>query len=471
MKNWFLFAMAGLSGLLYGIDIGVIAAALPYLKASTSFTDAQLSLVVGAVVMGAVVSALFAGALAERFGRKPVVLLAAVTFTLSVPIICLSSGSFAVMMVGRLIQGASQGLISVVMPMYLAETLPAEIRGKGTGFFHFMLSIGLVAVAFLGFAIATLTGDASAAEDVVSLAAKTRAWQMNFWIAGVPGILLFFGGLRLKESPYWLEKKASKSRTGEGVGERFRVSGLMSKKRETRNKKLIAHLFDFDSRLRLPSHNPLFSRKYVVPFVIVLVVVVCTQATGINALMNYSVSILSGIGLPGALANGADTVIKVVNLVMTLLALSLVDRRGRKFLLKIGTLGVIVAHLAAGLIFLAVRLGWVSVSLWTGVPMMIAFVLLVAFYAIGPGVCVWLVLSELMPGRIRANGMSIALFFNRGVAMTITSSFLPWANAWGYDGICFTLAACTVVYFITVAFFMPETKGKTLEEIERFFDR
>ena len=102
---------------------------------------------------------------------------------------------------------------------------------------------------------------------------------------------------------------------------------------------------------------------------------------------------------------------------------------------------------------------------------MIAFVLLVAFYAVGPGVCVWLVLSELMPGRIRANGMSIALFFNRGVAMAITSSFLPWANAWGYDGICFTLAACTVVYFVAVAFFMPETKGRTLEEIERFFDK
>jgi len=436
--------MAGLSGLLYGIDIGVIAAALPYLKASTSFTDAQLSLVVGAVVMGAVVSALFAGALAERFGRRPVVLLAAAAFTLSVPVICLSSGSFEVMMLGRLIQGASQGLISVVMPMYLAEALPADVRGKGTGFFHFMLSIGLVAVALLGFAIAAFTGDAAATESVVPLAAKTRAWQMNFWIAGIPGILLFLGGLRLRESPYWLEK---------------------------RNKlELKVEVEDRNSKIYQMSDS-VWQRKYVVPFVIVFVVLVCTQATGINALMNYSVSILSGIGLPGALANAADTVIKVVNLVMTLLALALVDRRGRRFLLKMGTMGVAVAHLAAGLIFLAVRLGWASVSLWTGVPMMIAFILLVAFYAIGPGVCVWLVLSELMPGRIRANGMSIALFFNRGVAMAITSSFLPWANAWGYDGICFTLAACTVVYFVTVACFMPETKGKTLEEIERFFDR
>ena len=441
LRHWFLFAMAGLSGLLYGIDIGVIAAALPYLKAATSFTDAQLSLIVGAVVMGAVVSALFAGALSERFGRRPVILLAAAAFTLSVPVICLSSGSFAVMMAGRLIQGASQGLISVVMPMYLAETLPADIRGKGTGFFHFMLSIGLVAVALLGFAIASWTGDAAAAESVVSLAAKTRAWQLNFWIAGVPGILLLLGGLRLRESPYWLSKRTSQT---------FQTS---------------------QTSQTSSASDSVWQRKYMVPFALVFVILVCTQATGINALMNYSVSILSEIGLPGRLSNAADTVIKVVNLAMTLFALTLVDRRGRRFLLMTGTLGVIAAHVAAGLIFLSVRLGWVAVSLWTGVPMMIAFVLLVAFYAVGPGVCVWLVLSELMPGRIRANGMSIALFFNRGVAMAITSSFLPWANAWGYDGICFTLAACTVVYFVAVSFFMPETKGRTLEEIERFFDK
>ena len=439
MKVWFLFAMAGLSGLLYGIDIGVISAALPYLKATTAFTDAQLSLVVGAVVMGAVVSALFAGVLAERFGRRPVILLSAAAFTLSVPVICLSSGSFAVMMLGRLLQGASQGLISVVMPMYLAETLPADIRGRGTGFFHFMLSIGLVAVALLGFAIASFTGDAAASADVVSVAAKTRAWQMNFWISGIPGLLLLLGGFRLQESPYWL---SSRGRPSEA--------------------KSVADV--------APPKDSVWQRRCVVPFVLVLLILVCTQATGINALMNYSVSILSGVGLPGALANAADTVIKIVNLLATLLALTMVDRFGRRFLLKIGTMGVVLAHVAAGLLFLAVRLGWARVSLWTGVPMTAAFVLLVAFYAIGPGVCVWLVLSELMPGRIRANGMSIALFCNRGVAMAITSSFLPWANAWGYDGICFTLAACTAVYFVTVAFFMPETKGKTLEEIERFFD-
>ena len=432
----FLFAMAGLSGLLYGIDIGVIAAALPYLKATTAFTDAQLSLIVGAVVMGAVASALFAGPLAERIGRKPTIALAAAAFTVSVPIICLSGGSFATMMSGRAIQGVSQGLISVVMPMYLAETLPAETRGKGTGFFQFMLSIGLVAVAVLGFAIAGLTGDAAA--DAVSAAAKTRAWQLNFWIAGIPGVLLLLGSFFLKESPSWRMRDEGRGMRDEEVGKR--------------------------------EEGPVFQRKYVLPFVIVFIVVICTQATGTTAILNYSVKILGDVGLPGAFANVADTVIKTVNLVATLTALSLVDVRGRKFLLKVGTLGIIVAHLVAAAVFLVLRFGWASTSPLTGVLMAFAFVLLVGFYAIGPGVCVWLVMSELLPRRIRANGMSVSLFCNRCVAMAIASLFLPWANAWGFEGVFLTLAGCTVVYFLTVKLVLPETKGRTLEEIERLFD-
>lgn len=206
------------------------------------------------------------------------------------------------------------------------------------------------------------------------------------------------------------------------------------------------------------------------PFAIVFVIVVCTQATGTTAALNYSVKILADVGLPGAYANVADTVIKVVNLVATLAALSLVDVRGRRFLLQVGTVGIIVAHLVAAAVFFALRFRWMSVSPLAGTLMAVAFVLLVGFYAIGPGVCVWLVMSELMPRRIRANGMSVSLFCNRCIAMAIASLFLPWANAWGFEGVFLTLAACTVVYFLTVKLFLPETKGKTLDEIERMFD-
>ncbi len=225
-----------------------------------------------------------------------------------------------------------------------------------------------------------------------------------------------------------------------------------------------------DEEVGKREEGPVFQRKYVLPFVIVFIVVICTQATGTTAILNYSVKILGDVGLPGAFANVADTVIKTVNLVATLTALSLVDVRGRKFLLKVGTLGIIVAHLVAAAVFLVLRFGWASASPLTGVLMAFAFVLLVGFYAIGPGVCVWLVMSELLPRRIRANGMSVSLFCNRCVAMAIASLFLPWANAWGFEGVFLTLAGCTAVYFLTVKLVLPETKGRTLEEIERLFD-
>jgi len=432
----FLFVMAGLAGLLYGIDIGVITAALPYIRAATAFSDAQLSLVVGAVVMGAVGSALFAGPLADRIGRKPTILLSAAAFTLSIPVICLSGGDFATMMAGRVIQGVSQGLISVVMPMYLAEMLPAAKRGKGTGFFQLMLSIGLVAVALLGFAIASMTGDATAAADVVSVTAKTRAWQLNFWIAGVPGVLLLVGSFFLEESP---GRHAASVQAVETMG-------------------------------RAGGSDSIFRRRYLIPFAIAFVIVLCTQATGTTAILNYSVTILSDVGLSGAYANMADTVVKAVNLVATLAAISLVDVRGRRFLLKIGTLGIVAAHLVSAGVFSALRLGWASPSPLTGAMMAFAFVLLVGFYAIGPGVCVWLVMAELMPTRIRANGMSVSLFCNRCMAMGIASLFLPWANAWGFEWVFLSFAACTAIYFLTVNFFLPETKGKALDEIERMFE-
>ena len=140
----YLMVMAGLGGLLYGIDVGVIAAALPYIEKTSSYTPQELAIVVAAVLFGSVLSSLFAGMLAEWMGRKKVIILSALLFTLSIPVICFSNGVFEMLMGGRILQGASAGLVGVVVPMYLAECLDANSRGKGTGMFQFMLTVGLV---------------------------------------------------------------------------------------------------------------------------------------------------------------------------------------------------------------------------------------------------------------------------------------------------------------------------------------
>ena len=656
--------MAGLGGLLYGIDVGVIAAAVPYIEETSTYTPSQISVVVAAVLLGSVISSLFAGMLAEWLGRKKVIILSALLFTLSIPIICFSDGVFGVLMGGRILQGASAGLVGVVVPMYLAECLDAGSRGKGTGMFQFLLTVGLVLAGVVGFVTTNLVG---AATDVtVPDDMKTLAWQMIFWCSAIPGLILFFGSFRLKESPRWLYRRgrenealiALAANNGEFAAKEILAEMKAADVAAEQEKAAIAEASKGDSLLQ---------RKYVIPFVLAVIVLACTQATGINSVLNYSVKIFQQAGLEGQSANIADMAIKVVNMLMTIVAVSLVDKKGRTFLLKVGTLGIIVGLAGVGFMFSSVenervdvadfvkahvvkhegkdtyvkmsvddavetvaaqhpelmqgdsvapgvqlivtyqqgnssnqvvaerfdraaKLDFVKKALpgeqylddalapvdvaaaqnafredlkkdsikkvrahklsdrlrdkdvskrptlaegydydevlktvlelesnadrvliapafvpkptfldkiffWEELPepgtleelsitraevgmkpnqttgwlVTLFFVVFVSFFAAGPGVCVWLALSELMPTRIRANGMAIALLINQGVSTTIAGTFLPWVGALGYSSVFYTLAGFTVIYFITAAFFLPETKGRTLEEIEQYF--
>lgn len=452
----YLLAIAGLGGLLYGIDFGVIAAASPYIKALGLFSDTELSWIVGAVLFGGIVSSLTAGMLAERFGRRRMIVAAAALFLVAVPVVCFSGRSLCAMLIGRVLQGMSAGYMSVVMPMYLTETLPAEMRGRGTGVFQFCLGLGLVAAAATGYLVACIYGAADAPTEVVSDTAKSVAWKMNFLWTLAPVAVLFIGGFRLPESPVW--KKRVKCGSG---GVRECGSGGV---RECGSEGV-------DSPNHTLTHAlTLNSRKYVVPFLLAVAVLTLNKTTGMSSVTSYSVMIFQKAGFAGTLGNVGDFTIKLTNLVVTLVAASLVDRVGRTWLLKIGTAGMTVGLAAIGGVLLAIERFGMEPSATTGIFCLAAFFVMQVFYALGPGICVWLVLSELMPSRIRANGMSIALFMNQFVAWGLASSFLPWVNAWGWASMFFFFAANGILYF-AVSFFIPETKGKTLEELEHLFER
>ena len=449
----YLLAIAGLGGLLYGIDFGVIAAASPYIKALGLFTDAELSWVVGAVLFGGIVSSLTAGMLAERFGRKRMIVAAAALFFVAVPTVCLSEKSLWTMLFGRVLQGMSAGYMAVVMPMYLTETLPPEIRGRGTGVFQFSLGLGLVAAAAVGYVVAKLYGAADAPTELVADAAKSAAWKMNFWWTLAPVALLFIGSFRLPESPVWIEKSL-----------KFKVESLKLKVADSR-------LENATSNLELQTSNlqSLLARRYVVPFLLAVAVLTLNKTTGMSSVTSYSVMIFQKAGFAGALGNVGDFAIKFTNLVVTLVAATLIDRLGRTRLLKIGTAGMTIGLAAIGGVLLAIERFGLEPSTTTGLFCLVAFFVMQVFYALGPGICVWLVLSELMPSRIRANGMAIALFSNQFVAWGLASSFLPWVNAWGWASMFFFFAANGIIYFV-VSLFIPETKGKTLEELEHLFE-
>ena len=436
----FLLAIGGLGGLLYGIDFGVIAAAMPYLKTMGVFTDSQVSLIVGAVMLGGLVASLTAGQLAEWFGRRRMICAAAALFLAAVPIVCLSTRLFALMYVGRALQGMSAGIMSVVMPMYLTETLPPDIRGRGTGVFQLFLGIGLVGAAIGGFVISGLYGAGDLPLEVASAALKATAFRACFWWTLVPVAVLFVGGFFLPESPVWLARRAV---------------GADAKS---------------ERALEADEGGSLLQRKYVVPFLLALAVLTLNKTMGMSSITSYSVVIFQKAGFGGSLGNVGDFAIKVTNLLMTLVAAALVDKRGRTWLLKVGTAGMTVGLAAIGCVFLAVERFGVKATTTTGAVTLVAFFVMQAFYALGPGVCVWLVLSELMPSRIRANGMSIALFANQLTAWGLASTFLPWVNAWGWFSMFFFFAANGAVYFV-VSCLIPETKGKSLEELEHLFDK
>lgn len=581
-----LLTIAGLGGLLYGIDVGIIAGALPYLEATSGLDAQQLSFIVAAVLLGSVLSSLFAGMLSDVFGRKWIMFLSGLLFVISVPTICLSQG-YGVLLSGRLLQGISGGLIGVVIPLYLAECLPAGQRGKGTGIFQWMLTLGLVLAALVGLyyaykvdgviaAASTLADKAQAVEMINT--AKDSAWRSIFWVSLVPGILFCLGTLLLTESPRWLFRR--------GQAE----AALTALKRSRTPDQAQLELQEMAATSQpakagvVGQKDSLLNRKYVIPFVIALIILACNQATGVNSILAYVVNILNQAGLPGSVANYGDVSIKILNCIMTVVAVMLVDRKGRKFLLSVGSGGIILCLAMAGILFYQAERGRTdyvevvrpmvaqnqeggslsftfdaagcqlltgrpptrpmqatfvySYGPFTGVqtrrtddpvakpveitrssvvqadsvigkffrslhlnpfanpadaasaPLVVSKVLVgpvpdmthgwlvalcllgfIAFFAVGPGVCVWLALSELMPTRIRSNGMSIALLVNQFVSTSIAAVFLPTVGKYGYAAMFMFWAGCTVVYFITAAFFLPETKGKTLEEIEQYFSK
>ncbi len=555
--NRFLLIVAGLGGLLYGIDIGIIDPALGYLGKTISMTEENKSIIVAAVLGGSMFASVIAGFFADLLGRKLMIIVSAVMFVASVAII-FTSQSYIPLLLGRLLQGMSGGVIAVVVPLYLAECLKADVRGKGTSIFQFMLTFGIVVAAFVGDhytknaeAAIKLAGD----NQEAVLAAANHAWRGMFLSVIYPGILFLIGGFFLSESPRWLYRKGRK--------ERARTAMLRSRTLEETDFELaeletaLAHEHARPKISLTESFGEIFTqRKYIVPFIIACVILGCNQATGINSILGFMTTILQQAGLAAEAASQSGLWIKILNCVMTVVAVVLVDRKGRKFLLKLGTGGIIVSLLLGSAVFhsfeskrvdvaekvrtmivdnklsldvasadlgkvvdpgkpmqlsilyaygakqgIAVgissdpKVSVVAISLpksdkenagkpleilramagpvptrTTGILVAVCLAVFIAFFSVGPGVCVWLALSELMPTRIRSVGMGFALLINQGVSTGIAAFFLPIVGNHGYFAMFGFWAACTVVYFITAAFFLPETKGRTLEEIEEYFE-
>lgn len=577
--NRFVLLVAGLGGLLYGVDVGIIGGALPYLEATAGLNPGQLSIIVAAVLLGSVISTLFAGVLTDWVGRKPIMVLSGIAFVASIPIIALSHG-YAPLFFGRLLQGVSGGLIGVVVPLYLAECLGASNRGKGTGIFQWLLTLGILAAALIGIYYSYRVEEVARSAGASAIFAfKDQAWRRIFWVSLPPGLLFVAGSLLVGESPRWL---FSRGKRDAAHVELLRSRPVEQADLEFQEMNLIEAAGKAPVSTGGSSQESLLKRKYLVPFALACVILFCNTATGVNSIIGYNTDILLQSGLSDLSAHWGYVLFTAVNFLMTIGGMMLVDRKGRKFLLTFCTAGMGLSLVAVGILFLqtekrdvdchrlvqalvrpdqtltlqfneaeANRLitatpnaaGAMDVQRTSMVVMYsyggfsgssnfarsgdrgaapihierqecvpanrfeaflknpladlgaartaplkidrailapvpdvahgwsvaLALYAFMGFFALGPGVCVWLALSELMPSRIRSNGMSIALVINQMVSTTFAALFLPVVSQHGYSTIFFIFASFTLLYFVTAVFFLPETKGKTLEEIETYF--
>jgi MFS transporter, SP family, solute carrier family 2 (myo-inositol transporter), member 13 len=346
--NRFLLLVAGLGGLLFGVDVGIISGALPYLEATSGLNAGQLSFIVAAVLLGSVISTLFAGALADYFGRKPMMILSGVLFVMSVPAIALAHG-YSALILGRLLQGISGGLIGVVVPLYLAECLAASDRGKGTGIFQWLLTLGIVAAAAIGLYFSKLVDDVAKLHDAAKLFAfKDHAWRGIFWVSLPPGVLFVIGSLMVTESPRWLFREGKKDASFRALLRSRTEEQAVVEQQEMEK---LAAAGESGAATSHQRHESLLQRKYLLPFLLACVILACNQATGVNSIIGYNATILIQAGLSDQQAHLGYFILTMVNFLMTIVAVLLVDRRGRKFLLSLGSAGVIVSLLATGFIF------------------------------------------------------------------------------------------------------------------------
>jgi len=437
---YLLASVAALGGLLFGYDTAVIAGAIDFLEVHFSLSDWSKGWAVSNVLVGCMIGAAIAGTLSDRFGRKRVLLLSAVLFAVSAIGSALPR-SLTEFVVARMLGGFGVGMASMLSPLYIAEVAPARIRGR-------LVSLNQIAI-ITGMLIVSIVNWKIAAPDDPSWNITT-GWRWMFASETLPAMVFLLLLLIVPESPRWLVKQG---REGEAQAILTRLGGHERAECEMKEiRETIA--------MEGGSFWELFRPGIRVALVIAVVLAILQQVTGINAVLYYAPGIFasSGAEVSATRALLQTVALQLVNLMFTLVAIRVVDRAGRKPLLLITSAAMgISLVLLGGAFHLQLAPRWIF-----------AFTLAyVASFAVAMGPVVWVVLSEIFPTRTRGRAMGVATV-TLWIACFAVSQTVPWMfKHVGHPTTFWVYAAMCVVAFVFTAGFVPETKGKTLEEIER----
>lgn len=428
-------AIAALAGLLFGYDTGVISGAILFIKDQYHLASAAIQAVVSSVLFGAVIGAALSGALTDKFGRRKVIIITAILFALGA-IGAAFAINVAMIILFRLMIGCAIGVASYAAPLYISEISPPQVRGALVSLNQLMITCGIVVSYLVDYAL--------------SLGANE--WRWMFGLGALPAIILIIGMIVLSESPRWL---VSRNRIDEARLVLKRIMPGQNIEKEIRN-------IQGSLTVKEGSWKELLEPWVRPALVVGIALALFQQVTGINTIIYYAPTIFEFAGFESHKVSILATVgVGVVNVLMTVVAIWFIDRLGRKPLLYIGMTGMAISLGLLGLAFY-------NTAMMGALKMVtvLCIIFYIASFAISLGPIFWLMISEIYPLRIRGRAMSLATVANWGFNMLVASTFLTLTERLGKAGAFWFYGIVCVIGIVFCYFYVPETKGHTLEEIE-----
>ena len=448
----FMAVVAAIGGILFGYDTAVISGTTAIVKAQFGLSDAGEGWYVGCALIGSICGVLVAGSLSDYLGRKLTMLISAALFSISA-IGCAVCGSFDGLVAYRIIGGVGIGIVSIVSPIYISEVSPAKIRGTLVSLYQLAVTVGFL-LAYMANWVIDVNGDLSVAGDLWTNIWNSQMWRGMLGSETLPALLFFSIIFFIPESPKWLI-----------------VNGKLDKASA-----VLAKIYASEAEVKEEIHTTQTSLKgetkgawsdLLKPGILIAVIAgsaiaILGQFMGVNAVLYYGPKIFSEAGFDNPMFS--TVLVGVVNCVTTVLAVFIIDRVGRKQLIYWGVSGMILCLLAIGIYF-----AW-GAQIGLGNGFMLTFFLAYVFCtAISICAVVFVLLSEMYPNSVRGRAMSIA-GFALWIGTYLIGQLTPILLGWSQAGTFFIFAACCVPYMLIMWRVIPETTGKTLEEIEEYWN-
>jgi sugar porter (SP) family MFS transporter len=425
--------IAALGGLLFGFDTAVISGTTSELVRIFQLSDFWLGQTVAIALYGTIIGSVVAGFPAERFGRKKVLITVAVLY-LVCAIGCATANNWYLFLIFRFLGGLGVGGSSVVAPLYIAEIAPPSIRGRLVGINQFNIVCGIL-LAFLS-------------NYLIARNVSTDAWRWMLGVQAIPAFVFFVLLFSIPDSPRWLVKK----------GREQEAEKVLVKTGIARPQELIRDIKDSIHLETSQEHVELFSGKYNRPILFAVLLAMFNQLAGINAILYYAPKIFEQAGFGANSAMLQSVGVGLTNLIFTIIAMSLIDKFGRRTLMLVGSVGMII--------FLSLSASVFYHPSAQNSSLLVYLIGFIAFFAFSQGAVIWVFISEIFPNKVREKGQSLGTFTHWAMAAIVTGTFPVVANRLG-GGTSFVFFACMMVLQLLFVWkIMPETKGRSLEQIQ-----